>query len=71
MNKIDLNDFIINILQDFIKIESMLKVLRDSTFNENNEITMLDIGNTLEITIAKMSNTKHSLDKYVDTAYNK
>lgn len=69
MNKIDLNDFIINILQDFIKIESMLKVLRDSTFNENNEITMLDIGNTLEVIIAKMSNTKHSLDKYIDVAF--
>lgn len=69
MNKIDLNDFIINILQDFIEIESMLKVLRDSAFNENNEITMLDIGNTLEVTIAKTSNTKHSLDKYIDIAY--
>lgn len=69
MDKIDLNDFVISILQDFTEIESMLKVLRGSAFNENNEITMLDIGNTLEVIIAKMSNTKYSLDKYIDVAF--
>ena len=29
-NNVDLNDFVIDILQDFIELESMLKVLRDS-----------------------------------------
>lgn len=70
MDNVDLNDFIIEILQDIIELESMLKVLRDSVFNENNEITMFDIGNTLEVIITKISNTKHSLNKYIDTVYN-
>lgn len=70
MDNIDLNDFIIEISQDIIELESMLKVLKDSVFNENNEITMFDIGNTLEIIIAKISNTKYSLNKYIDTTYN-
>jgi len=70
-NNISLNDFTIDILQDFIELESMLKVLRDSAYNKNNEITMLDIANTLEIIIPKLSNTKISLNKYIDTAFNK
>lgn len=71
MDTIDLNDFITEILQDFIEIESMLKVLRDSAYNKNNDITMLDIGNTLEIIVAKISNTNSSLDKYIDVAFSK
>lgn len=69
MDKLDLNDFMIEILQDFIEFESMLKVLKNSVFNDNSEITMIDIGNALEIIIAKISNTKHSLDKYIDIAF--
>jgi hypothetical protein len=69
MKNIDLKDFITDIFQDFKEIESMMKVLKDSVFNENNEISMIDIGNTLEIIITKMSNAKHSLDKYIDIAF--
>lgn len=70
MDKIDLNDFIIEILQDFIELESMLKVLKDSAYSERCEIEMSDIGNTLEVIVAKTSNTKFSLNKYIDTVYN-
>jgi hypothetical protein len=69
MKDIDLNDFVTDIFQDLKEIESMMKVLKDSVFNENNEISMVDVGNTLEIIIAKMSDTKHSLDKYMDIAF--
>jgi hypothetical protein len=69
MKEIDLNDFVTDIFQDFKEIESMMKVLKDSVFNENNEISMIDVGNTLEIIITKMSNTKISLDKYIDIAF--
>jgi hypothetical protein len=69
MENKDLNDFIVDIFQDFKEIESMMKVLKDSVFNENNEISMIDIGNTLEIIITKMSNTKISLDKYIDITF--
>lgn len=69
MDNIDLNDFIAEILQDLKEIESVMKVLKDSTYNHNNESTMIDIGNTLEIIIAKISNTKISLDKYIDIAF--
>jgi hypothetical protein len=69
MKDIDLNDFVTDIFQDFKEIESMMKILKDSVFNENNEISMVDVGNTLEIIIAKMSDTKHSLDKYMDIAF--
>ena len=61
----DANDFIIGIFQDFTDIESMMKVIKDSVYNENNECTMTDLGNTLEIVIAKMSNTKNSLNKFI------
>ena len=62
MNKnTDLNDFVIEILQDFNEIESITKVLKDSVYNENHEITMIDIGNTLELIISKMCNTKYSI----------
>lgn len=69
MNKINLNDFITEIFQDLKEIESIMKVLKDSTYNNNNESTMTDIGNALEIIIAKMSNTTVSLDKYINIAF--
>ena len=47
----------------------ILKVLKDSAYSENHEIKMFDIANTLEIIIAKISNTRHSLDKYIDIAF--
>jgi hypothetical protein len=66
MQNIDLNDFIMDILQDIIEVQSVMEVLKDSAHNENNGIIMTDVGNTLEILIAKMSNTKHSLNKYIE-----
>jgi hypothetical protein len=69
MDKVDLNDFMIDIFQDFKEIESMLKILKDSVFNDNVESTMIDVGNALEIIIAKMSNTRNSLDKYIDIVF--
>ena len=66
-----MNDFIIDIYQDFIEIESILKVLKDSAYNENNECTMKDLGNTLEILIAKMTNTKNSLNKFIEETFDK
>ena len=69
MENIDMNDFIMDIFQDFVEIESMMKVLKDSAFNENNESTMTDLGNTLEIVIAKMSNTKNSLNKFIKDTF--
>lgn len=71
MDKIDLNDFIIEISQDISEIQSTLRIIRDSVCNENNEISMTDVGNILEIIIAKVSNTKISLDKYIDISFNK
>lgn len=69
MQNKDLNDFIVDILQDFEEIQSMMKILKESVNSENKEISMTDVGNTLEILIAKISNTKHSLDKYIDVAF--
>lgn len=69
MNKSDLNDFVIDIFQDFNEIESMIKVLKGSVNNENSEILMADIGNTLEVIISKMTNTKISLDKYINIIF--
>ena len=69
MDKLDLNDFIMEIFQDLKEIESIMKVLKDSAYNNNNESTMTDTGNALEIIIAKMSNTTISLDKYINIAF--
>lgn len=71
MKNLELNDFIIEILQDFIELESMLKVLKDSAYSKNSEIEMSDIGNTFEVIVAKTSNTKLSLNKYIDIAFDK
>jgi len=69
MTSADLNDSIIEILQDFSEIQSMMRVLKDGINNENSEIVMTDVGNTLEILLAKISNTQYSLDKYINTAF--
>ena len=69
MRNFDLNDFIVDILQDFCEIQSMLKVLKSSVSNGNDEISMADVGNTLEILVAKMSNTARSLNIYIDDAF--
>ena len=70
MKNTDKNDFIIDIFQDIVEIESMMKILKDSIYNENNESTMADLGNVLEILIAKTNNTKNSLDKFINEAFN-
>lgn len=69
MQKPDLNDYIVDILQDFCEIQSSMRILKNSVSNENNEISMADIENTLEIIIAKIFNTKQSLDKYIYRYY--
>lgn len=71
MQNVELNDFIIDIFQDICETESMIKILRESVYTENGAVTMSDIGNTLEIVIAKISNVKHSLDKYIDVAFDR
>ena len=69
MKKANLNDFITDIIQDFVEIESMTKVLKDSVSNEYTEITREDIANTLEILIAKLSNTRKSLAKFIENCF--
>lgn len=59
-------DFVMDVFQDFIEIESMTKILKDSVSNENNECSMSDIGNVLEILNAKIANTKNSLNKFIN-----
>lgn len=69
MNKKAQNDYIIDILQDFCEIESLTKILKDSVNNENKLFSMSDIENTLEILITKITNTKISLNKYIDNSF--
>ena len=69
MQKTGLNDFIVDILQDFCEIQSMMKILKNSVNNQNGEISMADVENTIEIIVAKMSNTTGSLNKYIDAAF--
>lgn len=64
--KNEINDFLIDIIQDFNEIESLLKVLKDSVNNENSEIAFADIANTLEIVLSKIYNTKISLNKVTE-----
>jgi hypothetical protein len=66
MNK-ETNDFLVDIIQDFNEIQSILKVLKDSLNNENNEIVFKDVANSLEIVISKMHNTNLSLDKFAES----
>lgn len=69
MQNVELNDFIVDIFQDICETESMMKILRESAYAENGAVTMSDIGNTLEVVVAKISNIKFSLDKYIDVAF--
>lgn len=71
MENVELNDSIIDIFQDICETESMIKVLKESVYVENGAITMSDIGNTLEIVVAKISNIKISLDKYIDVVFDR
>ncbi len=71
MQNIELNDFIVDIFQDICETESMMKILRESVYAENGAVTMSDIGNTLEVVVAKISNIKYSLDKYIDIAFDR
>ena len=64
------NDFVIETIQDFNEIHSALKVLKDSVNNENSEIELKDISNTLEIIITKVHNAKRSLDKCAEMILN-
>lgn len=69
MNKKSQNDYIIEIFQDFCEIESLTKVLKDSLNNENRLLSISDIENTLEILITKITNTKISLNKYINNSF--
>ena len=69
MDKIDLNDYIVEIFQDLAEVESMLKILKSAVCNEYDEALKIDIENTLEILITKIANTKNSLDKYINTIF--
>ncbi len=71
MQNVELNDFIVDIFQDICETESMIKILRESVYSENGAVTMSDIGNTLEVVVAKISNIKYSLDKYIDIAFDR
>lgn len=71
MQDLQLNDFIADILQDFCETESMIKILRESMYNENSEVGMSDVRNALEIIIAKVSGMKYSLNKYIDMAFDR
>lgn len=62
----EINDFFVDITQGFNEIASILKVLKDSLTNENNEIVFKDVANALEIIISKMHNTQISLDKFAE-----
>jgi len=64
----EINDFFVDIIQDFNEIESLLKVLKDSVNSENKEIVFADIANTLEIVLSKIYNTKISLNKVTEIA---
>ena len=69
MKNVELNDFIIEILQDFCETESMIKIIKEAIYNKNSTIELDDIGNSLEIIISKISNIKYSLNKYIDIAF--
>lgn len=71
MNKTNENDYIIDIFQEFCEIESLTKILKNSINNENKLFTESDIENTLEILITKMTNTKISLNKYIDNSFSR
>lgn len=65
MNKLS-SDCIVDIYQNFCEMESVLKIIKESIFNENKDITMNDIGNALEIIVSKMRENNHSLNIFID-----
>ncbi|MDD3437046.1 MAG: hypothetical protein PHC64_07850 [Candidatus Gastranaerophilales bacterium] len=65
----ELNDYIVEVIQDYKETASMLKVLKDSVNNENKDIAFVDIGNTLEIILAKINNANLAFEKYIDIAF--
>jgi hypothetical protein len=69
MSQKELNDYAAEIMQDYKETESMLKVLKDSVSNENSDIDFVDIGNTLEIILAKINNTNLAFEKHINTAF--
>lgn len=69
MTNIELNDLIDKILRDVTELESMLQVLKDASFSTSQEISMEDVGNTLEVMVDKTYNTRISLNKYINTVF--
>ncbi len=69
MQEKDMNDYIIEIYNDFSLIVSSLKVLTNSINNENNNLQIEDISNSLEIIFSKSINTKIALNKYIDYSF--
>ena len=69
MKNVELNDYIVDTFQDICETESIVKILKESIYSQNDAVTLIDIENTLEIVVAKISNIKYSLDKYIDIAF--
>lgn len=69
MTDIELNDIIDKVLRDVTELESMLQVLKDASFSKSQEISMEDVGNTLEVMVDKAYNTRISLKKYINTVF--
>jgi hypothetical protein len=47
----------------------MLQVLKDASFSKSQEISMENVGNTLEVMVDKAYHTKLSLNKYINTVF--
>ncbi len=69
MDKIELNDHINKVLLEFIELESMMQVLKEASFSKSHEISMEDVGNTLEVMVDKAYNAKTSLNKYINAVF--
>jgi len=68
MFKENLNDFLVGIIQDLKEAESTMKVLKDSA-NNNSNIEMNDVANTLELIIAKINSAKYLLERHLDEEF--
>jgi hypothetical protein len=64
----NLNDFLVGIIQDLKEAESTMKVLKDSA-NNNCNIEMNDVANTLELIIAKINSAKYLIERHVDEEF--
>lgn len=69
MKDTELNDFFVEILQDINETQSLVRVIKDSTNNENAEITIKDINNTMELLYAKVTNIKLSFEKGINEIF--